>query len=114
MMNNKPITIAPKKTKLTPGQIALLSLMKKRIEANETISREDIFQIYRNHVQRCEVKEPQYKFWQTDDNGERKLAWGTIQYSSNELNQYCKLWLERALGQLILQEKLIAIPVFET
>ena len=45
-IKGRAVAIESSKAKLTNGQLALLALMKKKIEANEVITRDEIKELY--------------------------------------------------------------------
>ena len=100
----RPASFDTSKKKLSDGELALLALMKKKIESEDVISHNDILRIYRKHIQRFDKKETYIS---------KKKGYGWRPYRVEEIDQMAKAWFKRCLGDLILKAKLVVIPVID-
>lgn len=91
LLKNKAVLIEGKKIKLTNGELALMALMKKKIESNEVVMFDEIIEIYTKYVRL-----------------RNNSHW--IEY--DETNR-AKQWFKVSLGNLVLKTKLVVIPVIE-
>lgn len=87
------VKINTEKKKLTRGEMALLALMKKKIEDSDIIVLEEVIALYVDYVRT------------------RKGEGG--EWIGSTRDQRAKVWFRSALGNLILKAKLIAIPVID-
>ena len=103
-LNEQPVSIESSGRKLTDGQIALLALMKQKIEDGETITKAEIKDIYNTHVRTTEGGR-----WWSDTNND----WVYWEHSDYEVNLKSQQWFRLNLGSLILKAKLVVIPLIE-
>lgn len=90
---HKPVSIETKSIELTKGEEALLLLMKQKLESSQMIVYNEVHDLYINHV-RTRKGEGGEHFMDTSDSRARN-------------------WFRRALGNLIIKAKLIAIPIID-
>jgi len=110
-IKGRAVGIEQSKAKLTNGQLALLALMKRKIKANEVITKDDVKDIYVKHVQRN--KHVDYKFISTSKDGSSKYVTEKCVYTEAYNLTVSEQWFRINLGSLILKAKLIAIPVID-
>lgn len=113
---NGQVVIQGTTANLTRGQIALLALMKKKVEEGGVISQDDVTDIYKTHVGK-----PGY-WLRTDTEGWSqyldheptiKEGWKYYPHSDWHFENRSKQWLRQNLGSLILKQKLVVIPIIE-
>lgn len=106
----KAISFSHTKKKLTDGELALLALMKKKIEQSESIRPDEVKAIY---LQRVQLHAKMYDSHLRYDRENSEWVSGQRDYTEDEITQKANQWFKSCLGNLILKEKLVVIPVID-